>query len=638
MPRPCWLAGSVALLAAAFGLAWHNCFSGAFVYDDTPARVDNASIRQWWPPGPVLTGMRPDLTVSGRPLGNLSLAVNYALGGTDPAGYHAINLLIHLLAGLALFGVIRRTLRRPALRDRFGPDSTWLALAATGLWLVHPLQTEAVTYTVQRVESLMGLFFLLTLYAFIRAAEAPRPGWWQAGAVAACLAGMASKEVMVSAPLVVLLHDRTFFAGSFRAAWVRRRWLYVGLGLTWLPLAYWVATTGGRAGSAGFGGAVTSWEYARIQCLAILHYVRLAAWPHPLVFDYGILNNPPLGAVLPRALLLAGLLAATAVAVARRRPAGFLGAWFFLILAPSSSFVPVVTESLAEHRMYLPLAALLVLAVLALHRVIGWRGLPVAAALALGLGAVAAERNRDYRSEFGLWQDTVEKRPDNARADNNLGYLWLGRDRLGDAERCFREALRLQPAYPSAHYNLGIVLARTGRDAEAVVQLLEAVRLEDDFDDARVNAGNALLRLGRAAEAAGLYEAALRRQPDAPDVHYDLGLAFDRLGRTAEALAQFEAAAKDRPAFAAARFGAAEALRRLDRVPEAIAAYRSALEADPSNLGARLMLGNLLLLSRQPDGAIAQYEQILRQQPGNPGVLQNLRQARAMKQAAGTAP
>jgi tetratricopeptide (TPR) repeat protein len=629
---PIRLRVSGALMVAAVLLAWHNCFSGAFVYDDVPAISGNLSIRQLGSLGHAFSSGRTDLTVSGRPLANFSLAVNYALGGTRVEGYHALNLLIHLLAGAVLFGVVRRTLVRPALNDRFGAAAPWLALTVAVLWVVHPLQTESVTYTIQRVESLMGLFYLLTLYCFIRSAESARPAPWQVGAVAACLAGMASKEVMVSAPLMILVYDRTFFAASFRDALTRRTWLYAGLAATWVPLGYWVASSAGRGGTAGFGGPVVWSDYALIQCRAIVHYLWQAFWPHPLVFDYGIMRAPGLAGVLPAAVLLLALVLASLFALRRRLPAGCLGAWFFMILAPSSSIVPVATESMAEHRMYLPLAAVVTMAVAGLYRLLGLRLLPLSAALAIGLGWVTSQRNHDYRSGIDLWNDTVVKQPDNARAFNNLGSLWLGQGSVAEAERCFNEALRLQPNYPSAHYNLGILLSRTAREADAIGHFLSAIELEDDFDDARVNAGNAYLRLGRPADAVAQYEAALRHQPDTADLHFNLGLALNELGRPADAIQQYAAAVRLQPDFAAAHLALGEVLARMDRIPEAIGECQKTLQSEPDNLQAHLVLGNLLLISGRVDDAIGQYQVILRAHPNDPAVLKNLEQALALKQ------
>ena len=162
----------------------------------------------------------PAIYTSGRPLLNLSFALNQALGGTDVAGYHLVNLAIHALAVLALFGVVRRTLANPASRRPAADDAAFgLAFAAAALWAVHPLLTNSVTYLSQRAESLMGLCYLLTLYGFVRYTEAgPVAARWAGLSALACAGGMATKEGMVTAPVIVLLLDRQFYAGSLRAA------------------------------------------------------------------------------------------------------------------------------------------------------------------------------------------------------------------------------------------------------------------------------------------------------------------------------------------------------------------------------------------------------------------------------------
>ena len=160
------------LIIAAGIWAYHNSFRGPFIFDDVPAIVENATIRHLWPPWqPLMPPRNISTTVQGRPIVNLSLAINYALNGFRVWGYHALNLATHIGAGLVLFGIARRTLRQPRLQQRFGEAAEMLALAIAILWVVHPLQTESVTYVVQRAESLMGLFYLLTLYGFIRGAE-----------------------------------------------------------------------------------------------------------------------------------------------------------------------------------------------------------------------------------------------------------------------------------------------------------------------------------------------------------------------------------------------------------------------------------------------------------------------------------
>lgn len=356
-PRATVLAGSLIVVAAL--AAYQNSFSGPFVYDDRPAILDNDSIRRLWPVGGALSPPE-DTTASGRPLLNLSLALSHALSGREVWGYHALNLLIHVLAGLTLSGVVRRTLRQPVVRERWGAAALPVALAAATLWTVHPLQTESVTYIIQRAESLMGLFYLLTLYGVIRGADSRRPGAWYVLAVAACLAGMASKEVMVTAPAMVLWYDRTFVAGTFRAAWRQRRPLYLALAGTWLQLAWLMASTGGnRGGTIGSGVGIPWLAYGLMQYQAFARCLQLSVWPHPLVFEYGTLWVNRATEIVPYAPVVVAGVAGTAVTLRRWPAVGFLGAWFLGILAPTS-LMPGTTQMIVEHRMYLSLAAVVV--------------------------------------------------------------------------------------------------------------------------------------------------------------------------------------------------------------------------------------------------------------------------------------
>ncbi len=180
-PRMRLITAACAAAIVTCGLAaYSNSLRGPFVFDDLSSIVENPSIRSLWPIWPVFSPTGHGSTVQGRPLVNLSLAINYAVGGTDNVvGYHVVNMILHMLAGLTLFGVFRRTLVLPSMPDKVRHASTWLALGAALLWLVHPLQTSAVTYVIQRAGVMMGLFYLLTLYCFIRGDDSLKSrGWW----------------------------------------------------------------------------------------------------------------------------------------------------------------------------------------------------------------------------------------------------------------------------------------------------------------------------------------------------------------------------------------------------------------------------------------------------------------------------
>lgn len=635
------LAGT--LLAVATVLVYLNTFSVPFVFDDLATLIDeNPTIRQLWPLSIPLSPPTGGLTVSGRPLLNLSFAFNYAAGGLDPSGYHVGNLLIHVLAALTLFGLVRRTLLLPPLRTRFGGAATPVAAAATALWALHPLLTESVTYIVQRAESLAALLYLLTLYAFVRATAAgardtAAPGLtdtlspaapagdrrWLAAAVIACLLGMAAKETAASAPLLVLLYDRTFVSGSFREALRARRWFYIALAATWLLLAWLILGTHDRGGSAGFGLPVSTWRYFLTQCGGIVLYLKLAFWPHPLVFDYGNGAVTAFAAVWRQAALLSLLGLATVVAIVRRSPWGFAGAWFFALLAPSSSFVPVATQTLAEHRMYLPLAGVVVpLALLAWAR-FGRPALATAALLVVVLGGLTLARNHDYRTAVALWRDTVDKLPGSARAHNNLGYCLLQAGRAAEALPHFERALQLHPAGRGTHFNLACALQLLDRLPEALAEFELAVQAEPDAANFHFKYAEALADAGRLDDARRHADRALQLAPGSAAAHNALGIVLARSGDHRRALDEFALARRLDPGQPDAQTNYGNALRLLGRTGDAIAAYERSLAASPT-FDAASNLGRALLDAGRTDDAIARFEAALKLAPDRPDAHANL--------------
>jgi tetratricopeptide (TPR) repeat protein len=608
LTHPGWTAAAAVLIAVGALLAYRRTFGVPFVYDDLAAIPGNASIRHLWPPSPGPA----ETTVGGRPLANYSLALNYAVSGTAVGSYHGFNLAVHILAGLTLFGLLRRTLIRAVPLS----PAPALALAAALLWTVHPLATESVTYVVQRVESLMGLLYLLTLYCFARSVDSGRPRTWQGAAVLACLLGMATKEVMATAPLIVLLYDRTFAAGSFRAAWRQRRGFYLALASTWILLAVLVLATGGnRRGAAGFNVGVSPTAYWLTQFEAVARYLGLGLWPHPLVFEYGPFRATGVGEVLPDAIVVLALAGATLCALVRRPVLGFLGAWFFAILAPSS-IVPVATQTMAEHRMYLPLAALATAVVLGIHRVARRGTWAVLAALAIVLSFLTFQRNAVYASDLSLWQDTVARRPGNANARNNLGLALF---RAGDGAGAVREyeaALAIEPRYPGVLNNLGNALEVQGAGDRAIQAYGRALELEPDYTAAHFNLAKALDAAGRAPEALPHFRAALRASPGAADAHHGLADALAHAGRGDEAIAEYDEALRLDPDDAAAEFALGNLLAQSGHPAEAAADYEAALRIDPTLAAASNNLGLLLCRSgRVPEG-LQRIEAALRLQPG----------------------
>ncbi len=623
-------AGIVAAVLAAYGRG----LGGLFLYDDVGSIPGNPTIRHI----STAFGPPPGLTVSGRPILNLSFAVNYAISGTGVWSYHALNLAIHAAAALALFGIVRRTLATTAAGSRPDGECRAIAFAAALLWSLHPLQAESVAYVVQRAESLMGLFYLLTLYSFIRCASAGSGGaTWAAASFAACLLGMGTKEAMVTAPVLVFLYDRSFVAGSFREAWRRRKAVHLALAACWLPLAVLVARTGGRGGTAGFGTGIPWWSYLLAQFKAIALYLRLSLWPHPLVGDYGrILEADGFGVALGAAVVLS-LAGATCVLLRRRAAIGFLGAWFLLVLAPSSSVVPVSTEIIAEHRMYLPLAAVVVLGCLTLRAMLGRRGVFLACAglLAVVFGTLTARRVGVFENAFAFWSDVVLKRPENAGAWNNLGMVLAGKGDTAGAVASSRRALILAPAYADAHGNLGNALAASGRYEDAIENFEDALRFRPQDPSIHLGLGNALAGEKKAAAAAAEYRAALKLDPGRADAWFNLGGAMVETGDLEAACDAYAHAVRLSPDSADARVNYGSALAQLGRVPEAVRELNEALRLEPGAPDVHNNLGSLLAGSGRLAEAKLQFEEALRLKPDYRDARENLERVRALGQAEG---
>jgi tetratricopeptide (TPR) repeat protein len=664
-----WIWIGAFLLVAAVALAYGNALTVPFLFDDKDSILSNPSLHDWravlFPPGD-----RGE-TVGGRPVLNVSLALNYAISGTRVWSYHLFNVLFHAVAGLALFGLVRRTLAGRGA-GWGGRDSFFCALAAALLWALHPLLTESVTYVVQRAESLMGMWYLLTLYCFARAADAPdaargagggsgeggatreflpaRGGvascgadgnpravfWWLAGSAVCCALGMATKQVMVSAPVIVLLYDRAFIAGSFKAAW-RARWkFYAVLCATWLALGASVLSSGFRGGTTGYHTLLTWWMYAATQCKAILIYIKLVFWPAPLVFDYGISFVGSPSAVMPQITVVTLLAAAALFAMFRWPRAGIFGAVFFAVLAPSSSFLPIIAQSMAEHRMYLPSAAIVVPVVVLCWWLARGKRLPPAVVaiavcvVAVVLGTLTRARNTAYRSEVSIWVDAAKKAPSNHRAHYNAGRALIEAKRYDEGVAQCLEAARLFSNYGEAYCYAGWGLSELGRHEEAVAcyrKALACLGKEDaEFrDSAYVHMGMALRALGRDAEAREVFGEAVAANPKNAPCLNNLGNYELLAGNYAEAEKYYRQALAAEPGLGSAHDGLADALAAQGRDGEARKHYEEAIRLRPELAQAHYNYARLLLRLGEPEAARAQAREATRIRPDYAEALEFLK-------------
>lgn len=633
------LFGTLVLAALAFAPA----FAGPFLFDDAGSIPGNPAVEA---PASLVEMVTPPraTALSGRPVSNLSLAANAAINrlvGIDrddrgrllAGGFRAGNLILHIITALLLFGFLRRTLSVQSYSAYWREHANDLSVAVVSIWLLHPLQTEPVNYVVQRTEVLVGCFYAATMYAWVcgwQAASARSRRAWRVTAVLLCLIGMGAKEVMVTAPLMIVLFDRAFMVGAWRSLFRDRERLtaYLALAATTIVILLGIVFNQ-RESTVGFGVGMPASAYLRSQGWAIPHYLLLAIWPSGLSLDYG---HRPIGPGLPGLIALAVGLLLTVVAWVRAERWGwlaFLASWFYVILAPSSSFVPIVTEIAAERRMYLPLLSVILgLAMACTWAIRRWTvkpGIvlgPLAAAACLAAAASTFVRSTDYRSTERIWRDAVEKRPMNARAKLNLGteLLVSNPPRVAEAESLFLQAVRLDSTESSAWYNLGEVAMAMNDESRALAMYGTALHfspghvkararyeaLASSQADASASRAMDLARKSAALAAAGRRDSAVvlgRLALDQPDVTvatYTLvASVFLRTGYAAAAELVLRQASVTDSSNADIWVGLGSAQANQAKWDDAQQSFRRALAIDPNNVSAERGL-RVLLRARGP--------------------------------------
>lgn len=547
--------GAVALLVLA---AYANSIGGPFLFDGILLVRDS--------PGVQTLDSLTKLPRSPRHLTFATFALNYQVSGKEPWSYHVVNLAIHVANALLLYELVKRTARHARVTV---VDPALLAACVAMLWACHPMLTQAVTYIYQRSESLASMFYLLTILGLARSQPGGRWGWLVVSALA-CFLGGFCKLIIATAPVAALAYDRVYIASSWREL-LRKRWAYYGALLGAMLLNAAIIKMNARSivssgiGSTKSAGA-TPLEYLLTQPGVVLHYLKQWLVPTELCFSY----NWPVAHTADRIVLptvgIVLLLAGVGYLLWRQPRLGYAGLWFFLILAPTSSVVPIVDVAF-DHRTYLPSAGLAVLSVAALAWLIR-RTAPAANlgrwllagcfAWACVLAVATFQRNTIYASEIALWSDVLRKVPGNYDGHANLVKALGQAGRFRDAEPFAMAAVRKWPDSAVVQNNMGALLKHLGRPEEAEAYFRNSLELRRTPGTLR-NLVEVLLAT-RPIEAVPVLEELLDLEPQDSPNQFNLGLLYERhLG---------------------------DPQRAADR-------YRRALAADPQNDGARRRLAGL---------------------------------------------
>jgi protein O-mannosyl-transferase len=639
---PAWLARRpafiLALAMAAAIAAYGPSIRGPFLFDDLSEIADNPAIRTLLPPWrPMFEGGE----LPHRPLPYLSFALNYQAGrlaaatfGTsplDPFPFHVVNLLVHFVNGWLLYWIIGTLLAGRRTADASFSSPQLIAAITAAVWLVHPLQSQAVSYVYQRIELLAALSALATAAAFLKAATAAQPLPWVALATLACGLGMACKEWVVVVPPVMLLLDRAFLASSWREVFARRGGWHLALFATWPILFAVVALQRDRYPEAGF----SVWQavvYAANQPLVMLWYLSRLVLPIGLSIDHGaVLRTDLLGRdawLLPAALGMLALAGWAVVALPRRPAAAFSILAFLLLLAPTSSILPV-QDVCVEHRMYLA-AAIPITAAVVLLATHAPRLLPLAVAAVVALAAVTAARNTVYCSPLAAWHDAVVKSGGSSRSLSRYGTELSKLDRHDEAIAACAAAVERNPLNPVPYAALAAALLNAGQTEEAARASQAGLATQGEgriafrdpvLDRLRMYLG---LALDRAGDVRGepLLRDAVARMPDSLAAKEHLARAVVR-SDPRKAAELWVAIAAEAPDDAYVIFNLGSTVARFD-ADAAIPILSRAIALDPTNPDAHNNLGNAFLTLGQQDRALASYRRCLELAPDHLQAAANL--------------
>ncbi len=537
-------------------LVYSNTFHSPFQFDDYEEIVENVSIRNlrdlksirnYWPT---------------RFITYLSFAFNYRFNQLRVPGYHLGNLIIHLTSAILTMWFILLTFSTPALKDKeISGYAKPIAFMGSLLFMVHPVQTEAVTYIYQRTASLAALFYLASLSLYVKArllqnqrSHSLIPGFCYASSIVSAFLGMFTKELVITLPLMILLYEFCFLRAGNKINWKYIvPYLVILLIIPVTMLSSTSATSGMMKKLAEGAGEISRSHYFLTQFRVVVTYLRLLFVPlsQNMDYDYPVSKTLFEMSTLGSVSVLLFILTAGILLFRRYRLISFCIFWFFLTLSVESSVIPLMNV-IFEHRLYLPMVSYSIFLPVILYylcrRIItsyelGMRLWQIILLVVITLYSVLAyTRNEVWKSEFSLWDDTVNKSPGKARPYNNRGIAYGNRGEHDKALSDFNSALRISPNYADAYNSRGVAYARTGKHDKAISDFDHALRSNPKYAKAYYNRGTSYFEKGKFDKAISDFSRALGINSNYAKAYYNRGAAYLRKGEFDKAVSDFDKA------------------------------------------------------------------------------------------------
>ena len=583
-----WL---LVLLAVPVIFIYADTLTAPFIFDDKVHIEENPHIRISRLTFNGLASAAFDSRLHRRPLAYISFALNYYLHGYNVVGFHVLNVIIHVISGILLYFFIQATFRTPAMQSR-NTNARWISFFAAAIWLFHPLQTQSISYIVQRMNSLAAMFYILSFLFYVHFRMNPQmrsKRWLLSGCILAGIMALGTKENAATLPFFIILYEWFFFEN------LSLKWLkdhipgLVGLLLLLaiIALIYLGPDPLDRILAGYKIRNFTPVQRMLTEFRVVIFYISLFLWPHPsrlnLDHDFGLSSSltDPITTLISM-LAIAALVVVAIITARNQRLISFCILWFLGNLVIESSVFGL--EIIFEHRLYLPTMMLCLIVVLSVYRWAGptWLRTVILCTLAIVCAVWTYERNQVWRDRITVWEDCIKKSPQKARPYNNLGAALGDRGHYDEAVAHYYKALQIDPDYLNAYANLGLTLALLGRVEEGITHLLKALEIDPKDIGVLSNLGVAHLIQNRFEEAGEYLTRALEINPHFAKAHNNLGVVRRNQNRFQESIDHLLTALQLDPNYAEAYNNLGVTLASQERYEEAIEQFSAALKIYPN--------------------------------------------------------
>jgi Flp pilus assembly protein TadD len=648
------------LITAAAAIIYSNVLQCPFVFDDVKQIVEKPRIRDLTNYLSLKELLRPRVVV------DLTFAINYYFSGLNVAGYHVSNIFIHLLNSYLVYYLSLAMLRKSSPPNELPNSSNqMISLVAALLFVTHPIQTQAVTYTVQRYASMAAMFYMASVFFYLKAriihcrrksqakdtkykGKESKETTRESGrlivaalyilSVFSGVLAFLSKQNAASLPAAIVLVEYLFISRKWRNWKKRMPWFALAFVVWSISMGYVVGLFTSEGEGIGLFEDVSAimrdtetrsrWGYLCTQLNVLVVYIRLLFVPiqQNLDYDYPFKGGFFDGHTPLAFLFLIGIVTVGIFNMKKRPVIAFGIFWFFITLSVESSIIPI-KDALVEHRLYLPSLGFVFIVSYVLFTSLAKRrswALGMSILIIMFFCTATYLRNRVWKNPPALWSDVVSKSPRNPRGHYNLGLALAERGSLKNAVIHYSRALEIKPNYAEAHNNLGAALAELGSPERAVRHYSKALEVKPDYAEAHNNMGAALAELGSPDKAVFHYSRALEIDPDQARAHNNLGIFLAHRGNFKEAIDHFSKALKIDPRLAQSHNNLGLALAEQGNFKEAIDHFSKALQIKPDYAEAHFNLGATMAKQGRVEKAIDHFSRAVEIDPEHAKAHYNL--------------